>query len=60
VNVLLAAVGDVAELALVESVRGRHNRAQVSLASLDDERLGDVVRREAESLSFGEPDSVCA
>jgi hypothetical protein len=33
--------------------RTRHNRAQVSLASLDDERLGDVVRREIESLSFG-------
>src|SRR5436305_3887586 len=54
VNVLLAAAGDVSDLAFVQSARGRQDRTQVPLGGLDDERLGDVVRPEPERFSFGE------
>jgi hypothetical protein len=54
VDVLLAAAGDVPNLALVQPAGGRHDRAQVALGRRDDERLGNVVRREAERLSLGE------
>jgi hypothetical protein len=46
VHVLLAAAGEVAQLALVEPAGSRDDGAQVPLERLDDERLGDVVRLE--------------
>jgi hypothetical protein len=46
VHVLLAAAGEVAQLALVEPAGSRDDGAQVPLERLDDEGLGDVVRLE--------------
>lgn len=51
VHVLLAAAGEVAQLALVEPAGGRDDCAQVPLERLDDEGLGDA--RQARALAPG-------
>jgi hypothetical protein len=58
VHVLLAAAGEVAQLALVEPAGSQDDGAQVPLERLDGD-LGDVVRLGLRP-SLGDADSVCA